>query len=152
VDQPQANGQVEAVNKIIKQTLKMKLETKKRVWVDELQKVQWSYRTTARCSTGETPFLMVYGSEAMIPAELEVFSQRRATFNPNDNDQLLTANLDLLEEARETARLRVAVYQQRIARYYNKYARIRRLNVGDLVLHLILPGARKPSDGSLCPN
>ena len=39
VDHPQANGQVEAVNKIIKQTLKMKLEAKKGAWVDELQKV-----------------------------------------------------------------------------------------------------------------
>lgn len=63
---------------------------------------------------------MVYGSEAMIPAENEVVNQQRATFNPEDNDQLLVANLDLLDEARELARIRMAIYQQRITRYYNR--------------------------------
>ena len=90
---------------------------------------------------------MVYESETMILIEFEVTSQRRATFRPKDNDQLLATNLDLLEETREIVRLRVAGYQQRIVRYYNKNARIRSFNVGDLVLHIILPGARKPSVG-----
>ena len=44
---------------------------------------------------------MVYGSEAMIPAENEVTSHRRDTFNLDDNDELLTVSLDLLEK-RET--------------------------------------------------
>ena len=59
---------------------------------------------------------MVYGSEAMIPAENEVISQWKATFTPENNDQLLATNLDLLEEVRELARSRVAIYQQRVAR------------------------------------
>ena len=88
----------------------------------------------------------------MIPAEFEVTSQRRASFRPEDNDQLLAASLDLAEEAREAARMRVAVYQQRVARYYNKKVRARSYKVGDLVLRIVLPGARKASDGVLGPN
>ncbi|XP_052209184.1 uncharacterized protein LOC127812704 [Diospyros lotus] len=42
VDHPQANGQVEAVNKIIKQILKTRLEARKGAWVDELQTVLWA--------------------------------------------------------------------------------------------------------------
>ncbi|KAL5559099.1 hypothetical protein UlMin_035310 [Ulmus minor] len=41
---PKSNGQVEAVNKTIKQTLKKKLEKSKGAWVDELPLVLWSYR------------------------------------------------------------------------------------------------------------
>ena len=61
VDHPQANGQVEVVNKIIKKILKTKLKAKKGAWVDEQQTVLWAYQTTVRSSTGETPFSMVYG-------------------------------------------------------------------------------------------
>ena len=39
MDHPQANGQVEPVNKIIKQILKTKLEARNEDWVDELQTV-----------------------------------------------------------------------------------------------------------------
>ena len=47
-------------------------------------------------------------------------NQKRATFDPENNDQLLATNLGLLEEARELARMRVASYQQRVTRYYNR--------------------------------
>lgn len=142
VDHPQANEQVEAVNKIIKQILKTRLETKKRAWVDKLQKVLWFYRITARSTTGETLFSMVYGSEAIISAEYEVTSQWRATFNLEGNDWMLITNLDLLEEARESACIR----------YYNRKVQVRRYKPGDLVLRLVLPRARKVSDETLDPN
>ena len=84
--------------------------------MDELQTMLWAYRTIAQTTTGRIPFSMVYGSETMIPTENEVISQRRVTFAPKDNDQLLASNLDLLEEVRELARSRLAIYQQRVAR------------------------------------
>ena len=51
VDHPQTNSQVEAVNKIIKHNLKMKLEGNKGLWADELPKVLWAYRTTSKTFT-----------------------------------------------------------------------------------------------------
>ena len=66
VDHPQTNGQVEAVNKIIKYNLKTKLEEHKGLWASELPKVLWAYRTTSRTSTREAPFSLAYGVEAMI--------------------------------------------------------------------------------------
>ncbi|XP_025665070.1 uncharacterized protein [Arachis hypogaea] len=70
VEHPQTNGQVEAMNKVILQSLKKRLDQKKEAWVDELASVLWSYRTTPRSSTGETPFRLTYGVAAMIPVEI----------------------------------------------------------------------------------
>ncbi|XP_063942623.1 uncharacterized protein LOC108203423 [Daucus carota subsp. sativus] len=64
---PQSNGQTEAVNKIIKHTLKAKLEEKKGDWPEELPMVLWSYNTTPRTTTKESPFMLTYGCEAMVP-------------------------------------------------------------------------------------
>ena len=49
--------------------LKKRLDEAKEKWVDELPHVLWSYRTILRRSTGETPFSMTYGVEAVIPVE-----------------------------------------------------------------------------------
>ncbi|XP_022856324.1 uncharacterized protein LOC111377456 [Olea europaea var. sylvestris] len=67
---PWANGQVEAVNKTIKYTLKRKLDASKSAWVDELPQVMWAIRTTNRTDTGQTPFSKTYGVEDMSPVEV----------------------------------------------------------------------------------
>ncbi|GAU47368.1 hypothetical protein TSUD_403710 [Trifolium subterraneum] len=67
VEHPQANGQAESTNKVILQGLKKRLEAAKRLWVEELPMVMWSYHTTPHSSTQETPFKMMYGSDVMIP-------------------------------------------------------------------------------------
>ncbi|KAL5577189.1 hypothetical protein UlMin_018888 [Ulmus minor] len=97
---PKSNGQVEAVNKTIKQALKKKLEKSKGAWVDELPLVLWSYRTSFRATTGETPFSLAYGVEAVIPVEISLPTFRVDNFDEESNDVLLALATDLLEEKR----------------------------------------------------
>ena len=59
-------------------TFKKKLEACGRGWYDELQSVLWSIRTTAAKPTGETPFFLVYGAEAVLPHEVKHRSARVA--------------------------------------------------------------------------
>ena len=113
---PQSNGQVEAVNKIIKVTLKRRLDSLKGKWAAELPMVLWSYRTTARTATGETPFSLAYGAEAMIPAEVKVPSFRFENFDEDTNAGLLAAEKDMIEERREVARIRMEAQKKRMAR------------------------------------
>ena len=47
---PQGNGQAEAVNKVIVNELKKRLDDAKGMWVEELPHVLWTYRTTPRKS------------------------------------------------------------------------------------------------------
>ncbi|XP_073138373.1 uncharacterized protein [Henckelia pumila] len=70
VGNPQANGQNKVTNRTILQHLKTCLGNAKGKWVDELPSVLWAYRTTPRSSTGESPFNLAYGAEAVAPAEI----------------------------------------------------------------------------------
>ena len=88
VAHPQANGQVEAVNKIIKSTIKKQLEKAKGGWVDKLPLALRANRTTHKTATGHTPFSLAYGSEAMVPVETEVPSHRRIYFDQDENEKL----------------------------------------------------------------
>ncbi|XP_008238721.1 PREDICTED: uncharacterized protein LOC103337339 [Prunus mume] len=97
---PQSNGQVEAVNKIIKKTLKTKLDKAKGCWPELLLEVLWSYRTTFRTSTGETPFSLSFGTEAMAPVEIGQPTYQTSTYEAEVNDEQLALNLDFIDELR----------------------------------------------------
>ena len=137
---------------MIKQTLKTKLEKAKGDWPEELPFVLWSYRTTPRIPTGETPFSLAFGTEAVVPAEIGMPTYRVQHFNPECNDDLQLQNLDFLEEKQDQAMIRVAAYQGRVARYYNARVKNRRFRVGDLVLKKVLPNMQDPGVGTLGPN
>ena len=83
--------------------LKKKLDDVKEKWVEELSHVLWTYRTTPRRSTGEAPFSMTYGAEAIIPLETGFPMLRTNSFNLSDNNGLLEKSLDFIEEIRESA-------------------------------------------------
>ncbi|XP_070046272.1 uncharacterized protein [Nicotiana tomentosiformis] len=72
---PQMNGAVEAANKNIKKILR-KMVNNYMQWNEKLPFSLLGYRTTVRTSTGETPYLLVYGTEVVIPAEVEIPSFR----------------------------------------------------------------------------
>ncbi|XP_077215747.1 uncharacterized protein LOC143850376 [Tasmannia lanceolata] len=111
VGHPQANGQVEVTNRILLQSFKKRVEDAKNTWVLELQNVLWAYRTTPRTVTGESPFNQEFGVEAIIPVEITIPSPRVKSYSERLNDELMRSSLDLVEETRENARIRVAAYQ-----------------------------------------
>ena len=122
---PQGNGQAEAVNKVIVSGLKKRLDDVKGKWVEELPHVLWTYKTTPRRSTGETPFSLTYGTEALIPLETSFPTIRTSSFNPKDNDKQLIRNLDLIEEKREDAMVQLAYYQQKLKQGYDANVKLR---------------------------
>ena len=99
--------------------------------------ILWAYKTTARTPTGETPFRLTYGTEAVIPVEVGVTSIKREVFNEESNDDHLRINLDCLDEVRDKVSSRMMKYQQKMAKYYNKRVKLRQLDIGDLVLRKV---------------
>ena len=53
---PQSNGQVEAINKILKRMLQRMIGVRKRNWHLILYSALWAYQTSMRNTTGFTPF------------------------------------------------------------------------------------------------
>ncbi|KAL2228596.1 UNVERIFIED_CONTAM: Retrovirus-related Pol polyprotein from transposon 17.6 [Sesamum indicum] len=133
VANPQANGQTEVTNRTILQHLKTRLESKGS-WVDELPGVLWAYRTTPRSATGETPFCLVYGTEAIIPAEIGEESQRVMQYNPEVNQDQRNFDLTVIEEKRDAAYARILHYKGLMMNSHDRKIRPRQLQVGDLVL------------------
>ncbi|XP_071695116.1 uncharacterized protein [Rutidosis leptorrhynchoides] len=90
----------------------------KKIWVHEVPYVLWAHLTTPKRSTGETPFSLVYSTEAVIPAEILIPTNRVLAFDIESNSSVLRENLNFLEERRIMAAIRQADNKQRQAKYY----------------------------------
>ncbi|XP_071719402.1 uncharacterized protein [Rutidosis leptorrhynchoides] len=131
---PQGNGQVEVTNRDILKGLEKRLGKCHQGWMEELPLVLWAHRTTPKRSNRETPYSLVYGTEAVLPAEIQVLTNRTA--NLKENEENLRLNLDLMEERREAALIREAAHKKMIEKYYNKRVKPSVYKVGDYVLRL----------------
>jgi hypothetical protein len=69
---PQANGQVEAINKFLVTTLRRMIGIHKTSWHTMFFLSLWAYRTSVKSTTGFTPFWLVYGLEAILSIECEI--------------------------------------------------------------------------------
>ena len=132
--------------------IRIQLDGAKGIWPEELTSVLWAYRTTARTPTGETPLRLVYGSEAVIPAEVGLTSYRVDNYDERRNDKAMRLQLGLVDEVKATAEQRLARYQDLMAKHYNSRVRHRGFKVGDLVLRKVTGVTRDPSLGKLDPN
>ena len=109
-----------------------------------------------RTPTGQTPFSLVYVTEAVLPAELEVKSLRVAMesrLSEADWIRQRYDQLNLINERRLEALDRLQVYQRRMARAYNKKVRNvdPPLKAGDFVLKLLKETHSDPR-GKFRPN
>lgn len=75
--------------------------------------VLWAYQTTPQTATGETPFKLAYRTEALVPLEIGITSNRVTNFKEIPNEEGIQMNLDLLDEARNVAVNKIASYQQK---------------------------------------
>ncbi|XP_073137641.1 uncharacterized protein [Henckelia pumila] len=105
--------------------------------------VLWSYRTTPRIGTGETPFTLVYGNKAVLPVEIGEESAR-IIFYDEKNGERRMEDLEFLEEKREAVAIGMEAYKSRIARSYNRRVRRKGFQVGDLVLRRVQDAAVGP--------
>uniref|UniRef100_A0A2N9GA89 Integrase zinc-binding domain-containing protein n=1 Tax=Fagus sylvatica TaxID=28930 RepID=A0A2N9GA89_FAGSY len=111
--------------------IKTRLEGAKGLWVEELPSILWAYRTTVRVPTGETPFKLTFGTEAVIPVEIGLTTLRTTFHKEEENEGQLRLNLDLLDETRDKAARRITLYQEKMAKYYNTKVKLRRFEIGD---------------------
>ena len=134
VEHPQTNRQVESANRVLLRGLKRKLEKAKKAWAEEVPRIVWAYHTTPQSSTMETPFSLVYGSDAMIPVEIHESSPRFLGFVAEESNEERRVNLDLIDEAREEAKIKAEAVKRRVERQYSSKVKLRQFQIGDLVM------------------
>ncbi|GJX11079.1 reverse transcriptase domain-containing protein [Tanacetum coccineum] len=133
VKHPQANGLVERANRSLGEGIKAWLDERSKNWLEEISHVLWAHRTMIKSSNGETPFSLMYGTEAVIPVEIGMPTLRTAEVDMIKNDEALEVNLDLLEEKREHAAIHEAKIKAKMEKYYNARVRNTSFKPGDLV-------------------
>jgi hypothetical protein len=118
VAHPHTNGQFEHANSMILQGLKPRILTKEGEdvharlstqagkWVAEVPSVPRSLRMMPNWLTSFTPFIMVYGIEAVVPSGLQYWSPRVQTNQPNAAEEAGKNAINLLKESRDTAVIR----------------------------------------------
>jgi len=143
----QANGQVEAINKILKTLTEKKLEKSKGAWVDELPMAFWAYRTSYKTAMGHTPFSLAYGFETTLPVETVIPSRWRIQYEPEENEVFVNMSVDLVEERRNESALKSSSHKQKFAGQYDSKVKEGALEEGDLVPKHVFPwsGALDPT-------
>ncbi|XP_060170456.1 uncharacterized protein LOC132601378 [Lycium barbarum] len=105
-------------------------------------------------STGATPYLLVYGTEAVIPAKVEIPSLQiiqKAELDDVEWIRKRYEQLALIDEKRMIAVFHGQLYQKRMARAFNKHVRTRVFQIGQLVLKRIFPN-QEEYKGNFAPN
>jgi hypothetical protein len=83
---------------------------------------------------------MVYGSEAVLPADLRFGAPRLVFENIAEAEATRLEDIDIMEEERLNKVIQSARYQQTLRRYHDKAIRHRSFVVRDLVLRRVLTG------------
>jgi hypothetical protein len=141
VTHPRANGQVERANGMVLDALKKRLHdaasTKGGKWIKELPNALWGLRTQPTKPTGQSPYSLVYGSEAILPADVMWHSPTVEQYDEGISEDSRRVDIDGLEEARCAALIQSVRYLEGIRRYHDRNVKERSFNVGDRVLRRI---------------
>ena len=105
----------------------------------------WALRSSPSRATGKSPCFLTYGSEAVLPTQLEFGSPRVRNFNEKLSEDSRLADLDQLKEARDIAAIQSAIYLQGLRRYHDHNVRGRAFSIGDLVLRKVQKRTHKLS-------
>jgi hypothetical protein len=137
-----ANGQAESSNRTLISLIKKKISDNSRHWHKILSEALWAHRISKHHATKVSSFELVYGQEAVLPLEISLNAVRFAKQNDltvDDYYNLMMDNIDEVTDKRVAAVEEIEKDKIMIARAYNKKAKAKSFQVGDLVWKTILP-------------
>src|SRR3954468_7458687 len=130
----QANGQVEAANKVIIGLIKKHVGKRPKNWHKTLDQALWACRTSPKEATNTTPFQLTFGHDAVLPAEIHLQSariQRQSDLSTDEYWSMMLDELVELDEERLIALDRLIRQKQKVAKAYNKKVKEKTFMVSD---------------------
>ena len=88
-------------------------------WLKELPAVVWGLRTQTNHSTSVSPYFLVYGSEAILLADIAFRAPRVEHYNEKQVAAVRTEDVDRAEEECLITCIHIAKYLEGLQRYYN---------------------------------
>lgn len=134
---PKANGLAKLTNKTIINIIKREQRKYKSKWVEELLGAQWSYHTTHKSVTRETPFSLVCSAEIMLPIEASIWISRMEFTIEPDYSESLEVDLKLLKERREDEKQAMKNQSRQVKSIFDKSMRTKTFNEEELSLSWI---------------
>ena len=83
--------------------------------------------------------------------EVGLSSLRKEPFDVETNEESCKLDLDFLDEVREDALQWMTKYKQKMTNYHDQRVKLRRINLGDLVLRKVIEATKDPTQGKLNP-
>ena len=110
------------------------MESHPATWENHLQKVVMAYNTSVQSSTGYTPFFLMLGREARLPADLVYGSSPTESSTPAEYARLMTQSL---QQAYACARANNTIAKVKQKEHHDAQAHGQAFKAGDSVwLHL----------------
>nr|XP_009596616.1 uncharacterized protein LOC104092665 [Nicotiana tomentosiformis] len=144
-------GAIKVANKNIKRILRKTVDNH-RQWHEKLPFALLGYQTTMRTSIGVTPYMLVYDSEAVIPAKVEILFLRviqEAKLDDAKWIRVMQEQLMLIDEKGMDAVCHGKLYQNRMASTFNKKVKPRQFTPGQLVPRNQTTDTEKPVHSKL---
>jgi hypothetical protein len=152
----QANGQAEAINKVLIKIIKKRIKDIPRRWHEKLSEALWAHRTSRHEAMKVTPFELVYGQEAVLPVEIGLQSLRvtgQGSLSAKEYHELIMDKIDDVPKSQFKVLEEIEKEKIKMARAYNKHVVEKSFQVRDLVWKTILPlGTRSGKFGKWSPS
>ena len=137
---PRCNGTCENFNKTLKQMVKKICEDEPEIWDKYLQPLLFAYREVPQCTTGFSPFELIFGHNVRGPLFL---AKEKLLENNDDPEQLevtryVMSMREKIKEFMKISNMNEIGCKTKQKRYYDKGSRKRNYKLGDKVL-LLLP-------------
>ncbi|XP_069800966.1 uncharacterized protein [Dendropsophus ebraccatus] len=130
---PQGNGLCEKINQVFINMLRTASVAKRVEWPHLLDELVEIYNNTTHCSTGYSPFYLMFGCQGQLPQDRALGVQVTDTVNPLPDTDWVQEHQRRIQDAREIVDQKMGEAHQRQEDAYNQGAHATPLRVGDRV-------------------